>query len=54
MAGALQRRLEKRGHYVLGGGYGQPGPTDLRAAIRLTGVAAALLAAAALLREARR
>jgi adenosylcobinamide-phosphate synthase len=54
MAGALQRRLEKRGHYVLGGGYGQPGPTDLRAAIRLTGGAAALLAAAALLWEARR
>ena len=54
MAGALERRLEKRGHYVLGDGYGEPGPADVRAAIRLTGVAAALLAAAALLWQARR
>jgi adenosylcobinamide-phosphate synthase len=54
MAGALERRLEKRGHYILGDGYREPGPADVRAAIRLTGVAAALLAVAALLWEARR
>jgi adenosylcobinamide-phosphate synthase len=47
MAGGLQRRLEKRGHYVLGDGYSGPGPADIRRAIRLTGVAAGLLAAVA-------
>lgn len=54
MAGALERRLEKRGHYVLGDGYRQPAPSDIRAAARLTGFASALLAAAALLWQARR
>lgn len=55
MAGALERRLEKRGHYVLGDAYREPGPGDIRAAIQLTGVGAALLAAVALLwEEARR
>lgn len=54
MAGALERRLEKRGHYVLGDRYREPGAADVRAAVRLTSVAAALLAAAALLWVARR
>jgi len=54
MAGALGRRLEKRGHYVLGAGYRGPGPADVRAALRVTGVAVGLLAAGALLWEARR
>lgn len=54
MAGALERRLEKRGHYALGDGYREPEPADVRAAIRLAGFAAALLAAAALFGEARR
>jgi len=54
MAGALARRLEKPGHYVLGDGLPQPGPADVRAAVRLAGIAAALLAAAALLCPVRR
>jgi adenosylcobinamide-phosphate synthase len=54
MAGALDRRLEKPGSYVLGGGFPAPGPADVRGAVRLAGVAAALLAAALLLVEARR
>jgi len=54
MAGALERRLEKRGHYVLGDGHREPDAGDIRAALQLTGLAAALLAAAALLWEARR
>jgi adenosylcobinamide-phosphate synthase len=49
MAGALGRRLEKPGNYVLGGGLPAPGPEDIRAAVRLAGAAAGLLAAAALL-----
>jgi len=54
MAGALERRLEKRGHYVLGDGHREPDAGDIRAALQLTGLAAALLAAAALLWGARR
>jgi adenosylcobinamide-phosphate synthase len=54
MAGALDLRLEKPGHYVLGGGSRQPVAADVRAAVRLTGAATALLAAAALLWGARR
>lgn len=54
MAGALERRLEKVGHYVLGERYGEPNASDIRTAIRLTGVAAGLLAAAALAWETRR
>ena len=54
MAGALGRRLEKRGHYILGAGFRAPRPADVRAAIRLTGLAAVLLAGGALLWEARR
>jgi len=53
MAGALDRQLEKRGHYLLGEGR-RPGAADVRRAVRLTGVAAALLAAAALAWGARR
>ena len=48
MAGALGRRLEKPDHYVLGEGLPGPGPADVRAAVRLAGVASALLAAGAL------
>ena len=54
MAGALERRLEKRGHYVLGDGRRQPDAADVRRAVRLTGVAAGLLAAAALVWGTRR
>ncbi len=54
IAGALERRLEKPGHYVLGDRYREPGAADIRAAVRLTGVTAAMLAAAALLWVARR
>ncbi len=54
IAGALERRLEKPGHYVLGDRYRGPGAADIRAAVRLTGVTAAMLAAAALLWVARR
>jgi len=44
MAGSLGRRLEKPGHYVLGEGYADPGPNDIRLAIRVGGVAAACIA----------
>lgn len=44
MAGGLRRRLEKQGHYVLGAGYVDPGPDDIRMAVRLAGVAAACIA----------
>jgi adenosylcobinamide-phosphate synthase len=54
MAGALGRRLEKPGHYVLGGELPPPGPADVREAVRLAGAAVALLAAAALLLAAAR
>ena len=54
MAGALGRRLEKPGHYVLGEGLPAPGPADVRAAVRLAGMAAALLAGAAFLWSVRR
>lgn len=47
MAGALGRRLEKRGHYVLGAGYPPPGAADVRRAARLTAAATVLLGAAA-------
>ncbi len=43
MAGSLGRRLEKPGHYVLGEGYADPGPNDIRLAIRVAGVAAACI-----------
>lgn len=42
MAGALGRRLEKPGHYVLGAGLPEPDVADIHRAIRLTGTAAAL------------
>jgi adenosylcobinamide-phosphate synthase len=48
MAGALDRRLEKRGHYVLGAGRPAPSAADVRRAVRLTALAAALLAGAAI------
>jgi adenosylcobinamide-phosphate synthase len=54
MAGALGCRLEKTGHYVLGDGLPEPGAEDVRAAVRLAGLAAGLLVAAALLAGARR
>jgi adenosylcobinamide-phosphate synthase len=54
MAGALGRRLEKTGHYVLGEGLAEPVTEDVRAAVRLAGLAAALLAATALVAGARR
>ncbi len=41
MAGSLGRRLEKPGHYVLGEGYAEPSPNDIRMAVRVAGVAAA-------------
>jgi adenosylcobinamide-phosphate synthase len=44
MAGALQRRLEKRGHYVLGADFPEPCPADVRRAIDLTAMAAVLAA----------
>ncbi|MHB1526476.1 MAG: adenosylcobinamide-phosphate synthase CbiB [Candidatus Dormibacteria bacterium] len=42
MAGALHRRLEKPGHYILGGDNPQPRSGDVRAAALITGVAAGL------------
>ncbi len=54
MAGALDRRLEKPGHYVLGEGLAMPQAADVRAAVRLAGLAAALVAAGVLVAEARR
>jgi adenosylcobinamide-phosphate synthase len=48
MAGALGRRLEKPGHYVLGAGFPDPGPGDIRRAGRLVQTAAAMAAAALL------
>jgi len=42
MAGALQRRLEKRDHYVLGAEFAEPDASDLRRAIDLTATAAGL------------
>lgn len=45
MAGALQRRLEKPGHYVLGGSFPEPAADDIRRAIDLTATAAAIAAA---------
>ncbi|GAC1339733.1 MAG: adenosylcobinamide-phosphate synthase CbiB [Candidatus Dormibacteria bacterium] len=46
MAGALGCRLEKVGHYVLGGSFPVPGAADIRRATRLAETAAALTAAA--------
>ncbi len=43
MAGSLGRRLEKPGHYVLGQGYADPGPDDIRMAVRVAGVAVACI-----------
>jgi adenosylcobinamide-phosphate synthase len=48
MAGALRRRLEKRGHYVLGAGFPEPTALDLRCGIEVTS-AAAVVAFAVLL-----
>jgi adenosylcobinamide-phosphate synthase len=42
MAGALGRRLEKAGHYVLGGDFPEPEPSDIRRAARLVEAASAL------------
>jgi adenosylcobinamide-phosphate synthase len=42
MAGALGRRLEKSGHYVLGGDFPEPEPRDIRRAARLVETASAL------------
>ncbi len=42
MAGALQRRLEKRGHYVLGSRFPEPAADDIRRAIDLTATAAGI------------
>lgn len=42
MAGALQRRLEKPGQYVLGAEFPAPDATDVRRAIRIVRVAAGL------------
>jgi adenosylcobinamide-phosphate synthase len=53
MAGALQRRLEKPGHYVLGGAFPEPTAGDVRRAVDLTvtasGIALAGLAGALVL-----
>jgi adenosylcobinamide-phosphate synthase len=48
MAGALRRRLEKSGHYVLGNGFPDPAPDDIRRAARLVEAASAMAAAAVL------
>jgi adenosylcobinamide-phosphate synthase len=48
MAGALGRRLEKPGHYVLGNGFPDPDADDIRRAARLVEAASAMAAAAAL------
>lgn len=47
MAGALGRRLEKQGHYVLGAPYPAPSAGDVRDAVRVAGVAAGILVLAA-------
>ncbi len=47
MAGALGRRLEKPGHYVLGHAFPDPGPDDIRRAAWLVEAASAMAAAAA-------
>jgi adenosylcobinamide-phosphate synthase len=49
MAGALGRRLEKVGHYVLGAEFASPDATDVRRAARVIQTAAALAAVAAAL-----
>lgn len=46
MAGALQRRLEKRGHHVLAADQLQPSGADVRRAALLTAVAAGLASTA--------
>lgn len=53
MAGALERRLEKRGHYVLGGEFSEPASDDVRRAVDLTATAAGI-ALATLAGELRR
>jgi adenosylcobinamide-phosphate synthase len=47
MAGALGRRLEKPGHYVLGHGFPDPGADDIRRAARLVETSSAMAAAVA-------
>jgi adenosylcobinamide-phosphate synthase len=47
MAGALGRRLEKPGHYVLGDAFPDPGADDIRRAASLVEAASAMAAAAA-------
>jgi adenosylcobinamide-phosphate synthase len=54
MAGALERRLEKRDTYVVGAGFPPPDGSDVRRATALVGVTAALLAGAALATAGRR
>jgi adenosylcobinamide-phosphate synthase len=48
VAGALGRRLEKVGHYALGGGFPAPAAVDIRRAARLVEAASALTAAGVL------
>jgi adenosylcobinamide-phosphate synthase len=47
MAGALRRRLEKVGHYVLGAEFPPPRAVDVRRAVHVIQTAAALAAVAA-------
>jgi adenosylcobinamide-phosphate synthase len=46
MAGALERRLEKVGHHVLGAAFPSPAAADVRRAARVVGAAATLAGAA--------
>lgn len=48
MSGALGRRFEKRGHYVLGAMHSPPTPADIRMASVLAAVAAALFSSGTL------
>ena len=38
-AGALEVRLEKQGHYILGKEFRLPGPEDIERGIKLIGIA---------------
>jgi adenosylcobinamide-phosphate synthase len=48
VAGAVERRLEKPGHYVVGAGWPAPRGSDVRRAARVVAVASALSSAATL------
>ena len=48
MAGAVNRRLEKPAHHVLGAEYPEPTAEDVRRAVRTAGLAAVLLCVTAL------